>query len=702
MILKKNIRIQVLDVRSGQPVVRSAIKRLIISSENKTIVDESFKRGAKDSAPIQKEGDFWYLGGEKLEGHGHAGQLALAALGYDPTKPYGNTYFKNGSAAYNRYWEDKGDEETRIESGKIPPTDKVDMIIKEYNALPRVQFGATDENGTLLLSLPISKMSKGMEITIGFHDFAIAKEALLNDTNSSNPIFRSSNASQATGFYLQWRGSQSIKWDEDFGWHVKKSTDSSGSQKLRTAQTFSIPAPEDGMFRSFIDLQKSKKCFSRFYPDREEESVEEPHFVVFALQWCQPTWDNIDDNSSGLTSSISDKSIIKDGAHAHKHMHVVTTYNGAGRNYGIFATPPNAYRRYSDGSQRPHYAIDLHTELGSPMFAVHSGLLKGYSGSGWGNNARLTWYMPDDSRKWWTLYAHLDSVADQRHCMAGQIVGLAGRTDIPAYAPSHCHVLTIHGPSVSSSYRVNPKELHDNVDVHNRMVIQTNSLPLVFPCVSTHQGSYSSIGNCKMANKSIVNECWAVKELSCPFLHKTEEEFRYKRIQAQLKYLHLENPESYCSPGSIDGILGDFVRGGAVTVSLGGKLKHLGPSNASGSFRKIKVGEVSGWITVSELTEIRSSYDSKEAQYSLKTQKELNSEKEKVTLFLLPGTSGDSPGTGDTPNISNTRRAIYRFREKNPSLLKGGDESLVKGENFEIDDEFITKLDSLAPLKKKE
>jgi len=242
------IRVLVLDCRSGQPIKNAPVKKVKMGE-----ITDKFERNSKKIKIIS----------------GVTGQKALNALGYNcgkkPTEKYGN----KGSAAYNKYWEDRGISVKNIESGTTPPKNRLKEIIAEYNGLR-----ATDDNGILSIPVPVKKfLSMGFDLEIGFHDFAVVAEALKkNKKDEKGVISRKTKALSETGFSIEWGNEkQGIKWGENFGWKIGSQPSSSENPQgnfaeFKVSEKLKI-GKNGGMFTTFQALQKADGCFSKFYPD---------------------------------------------------------------------------------------------------------------------------------------------------------------------------------------------------------------------------------------------------------------------------------------------------------------------------------------------------------------------------------------------------------------------------------------------------
>jgi hypothetical protein len=308
--------------------------------------------------------------------------------------------------------------------------------------------------------------------------------------------------------------------------------------------------------------------FSLYYDGGEDR----PEYVVFALIWCQPVWDGVDDpDSSPATPAINDKAYVFTGGDAHLNMHVTTVYHDlggseryGGKGYGLWeyvAAPKWRGKDNPTDAQGGHRGFDLHAPKGAKVFAVHGGKVKNSAGAGAGGNVVTLKWKSAGNEHAEIQYLHNSAfmVANNTAVRAGQVVAHAGRTGNltdPSAQPGHVHVSV--GPN---------NALYNSPDGDNRICLPANQkTPLVFPCHCEVTLAASNPAGCDF-NKAFAKECWAVAELACPYMPATvaladmtaEGETGSKarrRLQAQLRYMHEHDSASYLSPGALDADIG--------------------------------------------------------------------------------------------------------------------------------------------------
>ncbi len=244
--------------------------------------------------------------------------------------------------------------------------------------------------------------------------------------------------------------------------------------------------------------------------------------------------------------------------------------------------------RQKNNSNRPHQGIDYYandesttynsSEKTSPVFAIHGGqigtlLSRPSANSHYGlqYEVRIGQFKPSV----YAFYGHLDKKDITINAnwtnivMAGRKIGNAGRTygtDLsdPKFksAPTHLHFEM----RIEAWNRriVDPKYIFqlsdESVDSENTNLLLGIEGNRLFPC-DCNNGNYRAY-RCYLRNndlpnandKNIANDCWASRNLHCPYLLNPGNETFL--LQAQLRFLHDNDNNRYESPGDINGELG--------------------------------------------------------------------------------------------------------------------------------------------------
>lgn len=595
----EEIRIKVLDIRSGKPLKNAKTKRIVIVTEDGRRLTLRNSKNSEANFPYYKKGRA--LTGDTLK------YETVAAL-----KKY-NYFEKNAfRKSYNKFWNERGE---NYPSNQAPTIAGLQFIVESY-----MNTFETDENGIIKLRLPRKLLNKKINIEIGFWEFPIVLEAL---TNSTTDITRNSENQTPTDFEISWTGgqtnkkTQTLNWSkhlldsENFGWEVKEGN-SNKKRPLKVAQLLKI------------DL--SNPNFSKFY----NKNKKTPHFILFGMEWCQPIWNEFDDNPNRIQSPTYLQSNSK-----YRHLHLVSyglglngIYLNSGKGYGKFENGElgngmliknksgkkiheknkNGNLKYEKNKKVPvwlrvkkknliqdtlwrgdngHQGYDLYGKQGYFVFALHGGnFTPGTSGSNGPNKLKnvtglIKWektakyntvqsnlkHVLDDSSTYknykynTTLskikstknvktnvqYIHLKENREKKNAkvMAGQITSILGRSgniSVKSKWPTHLHVNVGSGPKNSDERKYHPEltEVLQKVYPENRWILPENDLaPIVFPCHAEANGKTESLNStgCRFTNKNkIVNNCWAVAELKCPYMHTERRGIR--RLQAILKYLN--------------------------------------------------------------------------------------------------------------------------------------------------------------------
>ena len=266
----------------------------------------------------------------------------------------------------------------------------------------------------------------------------------------------------------------------------------------------------------------------------QEEVPNHPEVVVFALVWCQPMWDAIEDPNEPYRTNK--KAYIEAGTGTrHRRMHICTRFAGpplssySGKGYGKFEwVPEPLWRNKEAGAARgDHAGLDMHAHEGDSVFAVHAGKIKrrldnpAAENNVVGNRVRIA-KIPGARSK--LSYLHLSAfapdAADGSWVKAGQIIGEAGRTGnlgLVSPFPTHTHLNT-GGRDYDVAFAAKPE-----IDDANRVTCPTNHTALVFPCHTEVTQARLNPDGCDFSTLPFVNKCWAVGELVCPYMpHEPE------------------------------------------------------------------------------------------------------------------------------------------------------------------------------------
>ena len=380
-----------------------------------------------------------------------------------------------------------------------------------------------------------------------------------SEINEENNVLRENdNTGNGTGYEIRWGNgtensindvTQSTDWNGNFGWYMKLND---RITQFKTSLQLNIKETDD-YFREF-----DRNLMSHYY-EKEESDY---HFVFYAMQWCQPVWDGIEDAASGEVGAITENSYIQHADYHGMNMHIVTTYfdlsgssDNGGKGYGKSEYLPQGGTLWRGGTG--HRGIDLHTRLDANLFALHSGKVKFKdTGGNVGKKASLSW---KGNHSGYLDYCHLNSGENIKHVLSGQIIGKAGRSgNLGAISkwPGHVHI-NIQASGYEIGLRNNL--VQKGVDNWNIKCIPNNDYPLLLPCSCHITSSTNNPENCNFSDNSIVHgsgtkPCWLVQELSCP--HMSQASFQDRAIQAQLRYLHKNDDQNYSDPGKINGELG--------------------------------------------------------------------------------------------------------------------------------------------------
>ncbi len=536
------IKVQILDCRSNEPVINAHLKKLVINGE--VTIENNFEQA-----------DVRIDTGDKIKDT----QTALNRLGYDLGTVDGD-FGPKSREQYNMFWGDRAPGQVAEITEGTPPDEMQDYIIAEYNS-----HWGTDDSGILNVRIPVNALDEStLDIDFGFWDFPVVLERIKNDSRMEipkrNPILREEDtAGNGTGFNIVWGGDQSTEWGADFGWRIESDVD--GSFFKVSVQLIIKDNASD-----FTEIDEN--LMSVFY-NKENPKY---HFNLFAMQWCQPVWDGIEDNATGQAGAISENSYIQDADYANLNMHIVTRYAGGalsnnGKTYGT--------TRHLNANPTRYEAVDvfIHESGSTKLFAVHGGKAIGHNNplSAAGRYIDLKTYNSKQVERA-IRYLHLhqldsfltgsevlpnlsSSTISNKYIMAGTILGTGGTTGFPtagngeisampsnnyqppSYAPNHVHMDDqgpgTHGDGLLSNY--------EEVDIYNRKCLPLPELtPFMLPCSCIVTLQSMNPENCNFSS-SFAKKCWAAMELKCPsMIEKNNSEGQSQRvriIQAQLKEL---------------------------------------------------------------------------------------------------------------------------------------------------------------------
>lgn len=465
------------------------------------------------------------------------------------------------------------------------PTDEMlDHIINEYNS----NFSA-DEHGFINLKIPKDLLNAATTIEIGLRDFPILLEATqTSESNTENQVLRESdNVGGGTDYQIRWGVgteaspndvTQDAEWNGNFGWRMKKD-----ERITEFKVSLQIPVKEgDDKFKEF-----EKDLMSPFYEDKDSPY----HLVIYAMQWCQPVWDGIDDNPSGEVGAISEGSYIQHADYHGMNMHIASNlydqggsdYNG-GKGYGKMEGSLLQNGSYNTGKYRSdsHKGYDLLANIGANIFAFRAGetiYKTAVDGNGVTHNKIvLNWAAVGPGARSTITHLHISpdeskSSEDKEDVITGQVIAQAGRSGNLYWSnisnPGHVHLnVGSYSNNAVNRYKSMLYESHVNlIDEYNFKIFPTNDFPLALPCKGElgvdNLTKQSTIGTgtpvvCNIEGKA-VKQCWAAWELKCPLVRNmnngTIEDPNIRIIQAQLKYLGYYVGQGQSGTHGLDGKL---------------------------------------------------------------------------------------------------------------------------------------------------
>lgn len=642
------INIQVLDIRSGQPIQRAKVKRLRIRRDDRVGIE--YGRFYDDQN--RERGDdhkFSYDRGLVTDNDGSVlrqAQVALHRLGYLQIAGSANGAWNNETlVAYNTFWNYRyilGDIPFSTPDQNNPPSNALlQYIIDEYNASEE-----TDLQGFLKLRIPqsfIDGYNGSIWIEIGFWEFSIALEALQNQLGLATvPIRRTQNQLEATNFAISWIGddrpedNQDLDWanainlnsNRHFGWRV-----SNGD--LRS----NLKIGEHLLLKEVNEEFNSSSRLSSYFHELENPI----HFVLFGMQWCQPLIDGVVDNFDGNHRANRNVFLNRFDSpgewNKSRGMHIVTKHfgsaDGTGQYYGYYDRNP--FNHQYRGAGRRHDSVDIHSSSDgvTNCYAVHGGVFQNEGGPETGpDNVRIIFNYLSQRKKF--QYWHLSSreTINGQIVLAGQIIGETGRagtTFNDDKEPSHLHLQLTKEPGGNAT-SVEPNSLLLALDASNAICLPSNRLPLMLPC-ACHYGPQhpDSPTGCNFARQSIVTSCWAVQKypeydfkqvrglndefpervitnnfnmFACPYIHFNSfptHNLNIFSIQAHLKFVFANRGrgtipnQMFFDPGKIDNSLGIAPNNVQINIQAGVNVNIIERDPNLPQVR-IEMNSIRGWI----------------------------------------------------------------------------------------------------------
>lgn len=492
------LRIKVVDCRTNKVLKNFQTSKVKISNGIQTI-EREFNR-LKDVQNIDET--------DKIKGS----LLALQKLGYETADKetaadkLPKNYDETWRGYYNSYWSDRIPDFEELAEGN-PSESMMTYIIKEYN-----NHRTTDANGLLRIQIP-NKLLDNKEVTIevGFFNFPVVLEKVNNDSRSNTVLRNSDSEDSETGFAIKWNSgnNQDKSWKGNFGWKIHKGTTTS---EFKFSEEFKIKS-DTSKFEKF----NSDSC-SQFY---DENVIDSPHYFLFALQWCQPIYDFVDDPDCDPKRSNDDTFVnMKHGTGEDEkwirglNLHMPSNVN-TGAYYGRRATTGETIMPRGG----THNGIDLYSgPTGNyPVFAVHAGKITKKNSTTYGHAGGLALQGTGHPSFY---YAHLgEEVEEKDWVMAGQIIGISNITKsasdsgINSYYspyPYHLHFEFFKkapgGNGVPGTASTHPRDkieefpgmaaptgakynIPDKKDANAFMFLAMNNLPIIFPCKSLSRRS---------------------------------------------------------------------------------------------------------------------------------------------------------------------------------------------------------------------
>lgn len=654
----------------------------------------------------------------------------LASLGYVPERkdPLENYAMDQGDVEEDDrvQWSDKWKKvfhqwQKDQKGGNVrDPWDWVKDVDLGKKLMEKAPF-VTNNEGVIHIPIPISEFEQGFKLSIAFTHFAIVKEATEKSYDSEakqiihRPFsggylwFKKESHQEPTGFAVEWGKNQKLGWGESFGWRLGKQA--SGPEyplakfaEFKTAESFEILKPEDGKFENLEELHDDRKCFSMFYDSEENE---DPHFVLFALQWCQPVWTETQSDfiwDPALRRPAERRGISGRGLSKGLPTLMVCTKGTPewSKKYGEYGKEG----RKIGGVWHEHPGIDLAGQKGDNVYALTGGkvISTGHDGTG-GWRVKVTpWNCSKPLQVYTVRHLHQQStfVNVNDTVRAGQIIGEMGRSgDFPGVSPTHTHFDCGKGKGRTKGFYDN---LPDSIGIYS-CVFPHNLLPKILPCDEEYRnlaGADNPIA-CNAQKAKIANDCWALRELVCPFMNErmtvssegkeSGSEKAKRRLQAQLKWLvnsdNRNKPAGdFKDPGGIDGDIGVIEDIGEVK-SAG--LRNIMDQSGSSPLFKTDVGEI---LPLVSREKVNDRYKLKLTKEHVERYKERTYDKKNIEagqIVMLHNSSCNVKLRG------KTREAIRAFRAETVDEGK----EVNPPECYKISNDLLDELDkeNFAPLR---
>lgn len=572
------VKIKVLDARTGARVEKARVENIrIVDHESGNLI---FEKLNVSGTPYNGNGFQTYeVNGDKdaaiitatsnpLPKRSMQALNRLLGLYTDETKLPGQ-YDDTWKGHYQTYWD------KRLSGSNIkvpvpennPPTQVMEYIVNEYQS-----HRSIGENGILTVKIPNVLMNKKkVRIELAFWDFPIVKER--SGSEQAGPIRKSStqvvgektiSVPEETKFAVKWKGAipTSYEWGADFNWVLLDMPEGYDDADDAPATAPESTAPSEYMLKysANIIIKDDEEEFSCLNEDLFSPFYESTkcHFALFAMQWCQPTWDGIDDPwPEKNTRRSHDKAFIsrKD---VHRwirgiQMHLTTMYDpvSSGPYYGVFCGSKTGPR----GDW--HHGVDLYSgETGNNVaFAVHGGRVRKQGGGRYGFRAYLKLGGRNNNGHPAFHYCHLASPVTARHWVkTGQVIGTSGRSqdvdtvigtvtnEFSGIYPSHLHFEFLAnagrdddtetapygnnaGKSAFSGIRTVSLPANAEYTVptgENAFLFQGNNIPMMLPCKCHYTNS--QITSCDMgATNTYYKTCWAFKRF--PYTNNIKNNF---------------------------------------------------------------------------------------------------------------------------------------------------------------------------------
>lgn len=703
------VRIKLVDIRSGRPIEKARVKQIILLPED----------DCASYLPLSYDFESYY----NYDLNNNYSLLrraknALSSFGYACGNNDSN-FNNNEIAAFNRYKNDRFLREVPdVTSGNNPPENFLKYIYDEFK-----NHLESDENGVLNIRIPIAFMdNRKIKMQIGFLEFPI----LLEDEHL---ITRNDIDIKPTNFQIDWVGeqggnnAQSVDWHENingrhFGWQVA-CCGSSTETFFKTCLELDLKT-DTGPFTEINGPQVSHFKDDIYYPY---------HFTIFGMVWCQPVWAPLPptathrirgkvDPRTGTTEGTFEP--IPDDA---VNLPIMVTNwrsgggSGGGRDYGmliprgtndVIPNPINA----NDSSQvtlnsypprtpprgnRPHHGIDYYGKEGqSPVFIPNGGIVALYNTNSNGYGITLIIRNRYDQR---FRLAHLFSNNRNANIIvnaivpSGLFVGYAGRTFTGSSdAGRHNYPVHLHFEICQSSNYVrfaNPLSIFINGDVNRDIFLNNNSYRL-FPCDCEGRGgnnqdegkncSIRLIANRPAISNIVYRDCWAFRNLHCPYIRSDYEADHNKiaRIKAQLLFifLHIQDNEQYLHPGTGP----DWDQAARQAIERFRVINNIAVANMTAE-------PVAGDATMNRLDELCRLFNSDPNQLTVK--------QKLLLLFNNNNYKSPIPIQSEDPNLwgTNVQNAIRNFRVRNNVDINIANLTVEPADNSDT----LNELNNLCP-----